>query len=52
MSEVTGARHQMLDVSVAVPPPQAGSKCYDDDGRLKRTGMYDFLFSDGSNPNL
>ncbi|KAL8482221.1 hypothetical protein ACS0TY_028394 [Phlomoides rotata] len=28
---------QVFDVAVNVPP-QGGSKCYDDDGRLKRTG--------------
>ncbi|KAI5355239.1 hypothetical protein PRUPE_1G491300 [Prunus persica] len=29
--------HQVFDVSVDVPP-EGGSKCFDDDGRLKRTG--------------
>ncbi|CAI9786620.1 unnamed protein product [Fraxinus pennsylvanica] len=29
--------HQIFDVSINVPP-QIGSKCFDDDGRLKRTG--------------
>ncbi|XP_071723331.1 amino acid permease 4-like [Rutidosis leptorrhynchoides] len=29
--------HQVFDVSITVPP-QNGSKCFDDDGRLKRTG--------------
>uniref|UniRef100_A0A5B7AM45 Putative amino acid permease 3 n=1 Tax=Davidia involucrata TaxID=16924 RepID=A0A5B7AM45_DAVIN len=29
--------HQAFDISIPVPP-QGGSKCYDDDGRLKRTG--------------
>ncbi|KAL6525049.1 Amino acid permease 3 [Orobanche minor] len=40
MNEATGTRHhQVFDVSVNVPPPpQSGSKCYDDDGKLKRTG--------------
>ncbi|KAH6759192.1 amino acid permease 2 [Perilla frutescens var. frutescens] len=37
MSDNGGARHQMFDVAIAVPP-QGGNKCYDDDGRLKRTG--------------
>ncbi|KAL0360270.1 UNVERIFIED_CONTAM: Amino acid permease 3 [Sesamum radiatum] len=40
MSESTGSRqyqHQVFDVSINVPN-QGGSKCYDDDGRLKRTG--------------
>ncbi|KAK4481317.1 hypothetical protein RD792_012202 [Penstemon davidsonii] len=40
MSESTGAKqnhHNVFDVSVNLPP-QVGSKCYDDDGRLKRTG--------------
>lgn len=32
------AHHQVFDVSVDVPQ-QGGSKCFDDDGRLKRTGM-------------
>lgn len=29
--------HQVFDVSAGLAPP-AGSKCFDDDGRLKRTG--------------
>ncbi|KAL2513133.1 Amino acid permease 3 [Abeliophyllum distichum] len=29
--------HQIFDVSINLPP-QIGSKCFDDDGRLKRTG--------------
>lgn len=29
--------HQVFDISVNVPP-QGGSKCFDDDGKLKRTG--------------
>ncbi|KAL0314348.1 UNVERIFIED_CONTAM: Amino acid permease 3 [Sesamum angustifolium] len=40
MSESTGSRqyqHQVFDVSINVPN-QGGSKCYDDDGRLKRSG--------------
>ncbi|KAG8378232.1 hypothetical protein BUALT_Bualt08G0116300 [Buddleja alternifolia] len=40
MSENTGSRqhnHQVFDVSLNVPP-QPGSKCYDDDGKLKRSG--------------
>ncbi|KAH6782634.1 amino acid permease 2 [Perilla frutescens var. hirtella] len=37
MSDSSGARHQMFDVAITVPP-QSGNKCYDDDGRLKRTG--------------
>ncbi|KAL3840040.1 hypothetical protein ACJIZ3_024631 [Penstemon smallii] len=40
MSESTGAKQNhdnVFDVSVNLPP-QVGSKCYDDDGRLKRTG--------------
>ncbi|KAK4490137.1 hypothetical protein RD792_000794 [Penstemon davidsonii] len=40
MSETTGLKqnnHQVFDVSINFPP-QIGSKCYDDDGRLKRTG--------------
>lgn len=35
--------HQVFDVSVDVPP-EGGSKCFDDDGRLKRTGK-NFHFS-------
>ncbi|CAK9153106.1 unnamed protein product [Ilex paraguariensis] len=31
------AHRQVFDVSLNVPP-QGGSKCFDDDGRLKRTG--------------
>ncbi|KAJ6996454.1 amino acid permease 4-like isoform X2 [Populus alba x Populus x berolinensis] len=31
------SHHQVFDVSVDVPP-QNSSKCFDDDGRLKRTG--------------
>ena len=36
MAGVTAAKnqHQVFDVSL----PQSGSKCFDDDGRLKRTG--------------
>ncbi|OVA13606.1 Amino acid transporter [Macleaya cordata] len=30
--------HQLVDLSVEVGPQQGGSKCFDDDGRLKRTG--------------
>ncbi|KAG9146677.1 hypothetical protein Leryth_021820 [Lithospermum erythrorhizon] len=30
--------HQIFDVSVNVPPQSVASKCFDDDGRLKRTG--------------
>ncbi|KAI3460562.1 hypothetical protein Pfo_017225 [Paulownia fortunei] len=40
MSENTGSRqhhNQVFDVSINVPA-QGGSKCFDDDGRLKRTG--------------
>ncbi|KAK6114919.1 hypothetical protein DH2020_007188 [Rehmannia glutinosa] len=38
MSETTGSRQhpQVFDVSLNVP--SHGSKCYDDDGKLKRTG--------------
>ncbi|KZV23195.1 hypothetical protein F511_05034 [Dorcoceras hygrometricum] len=39
-AENTGSmqsHHQAFDVSINVAP-QVGSKCYDDDGRLKRTG--------------
>lgn len=46
MVESAGARqHQNLvfDVSINVPPPVSGSKCFDDDGKLKRTGI-SFLF--------
>lgn len=32
-------QHQAFDVSVDVLP-QSGSKCFDDDGRLKRTGKF------------
>ncbi|KAL7155843.1 hypothetical protein ABFS83_03G102700 [Erythranthe nasuta] len=39
MSEsAAGTRHQVFDVSVNMPSQTGGSKCYDDDGRLKRTG--------------
>ncbi|KAL7117913.1 hypothetical protein ACP275_03G102100 [Erythranthe tilingii] len=38
MSESAGTRHQVFDVSVNMPSQTGGSKCYDDDGRLKRTG--------------
>ncbi|KAK9292412.1 hypothetical protein L1049_020381 [Liquidambar formosana] len=31
--------HQVFDISIDVLP-QNGSKCYDDDGRLKRTGTF------------
>lgn len=33
--------NQVFDVSVNMPP-QGGSKCFDDDGRLKRTGKVFF----------
>lgn len=32
-------QHQAFDVSVDVLP-QSGSKCFDDDGRVKRTGKF------------
>lgn len=35
-------QHQAFDVSVDVQP-QSGSKCFDDDGRLKRTGKFYFF---------
>ncbi|KAF6170542.1 hypothetical protein GIB67_031950 [Kingdonia uniflora] len=30
--------HQVSDLSIEMPPQQGLSKCFDDDGRLKRTG--------------
>ncbi|KAL3513694.1 hypothetical protein ACH5RR_026411 [Cinchona calisaya] len=36
MKESTASNH-VFDVSINVPP-QGGSKCFDDDGKLKRTG--------------
>ncbi|KAK8642873.1 hypothetical protein V6N13_012200 [Hibiscus sabdariffa] len=34
-----GRNHQVFDLSIDVHP-QGGSKCYDDDGRLKRSGTF------------
>lgn len=49
MNSATKNQHpnnQVFNVSIDVPP-QGGSKCFDDDGRLKRTGLclsFSFFF--------
>lgn len=42
MGENTGSKIQAhaFDLSAAAAPPQGPSKCFDDDGRLKRTGKF------------
>ncbi|WOG84599.1 hypothetical protein DCAR_0103783 [Daucus carota subsp. sativus] len=38
--EITATQQSSLEISMSLSPAQGDSKCFDDDGRLKRTGTF------------